>query len=383
MFKRGEFRKSYAFYFLFVFIIFYSPAFYFVTGGTAYRYFSDDTLHHYMIFSSVIMAFNLIFLYFKESKIFPVIDKKHILNISENLKSWPVKIYFGIIVVSVLLYCCFYLTRFPLISLALKGVLPERPDVTGDIPHFYTLSTFMLFIIPSVFFYYYPVIKNLYIKILLTLFVFILLIISGHKGIIAFFAIFYWVTILNMKVSYRFVVILLGLAAAYAVTKGVDKLNYETIEYLTTSPLRRFFVTQGTCMIFRFHALDIQYVFDSAVPIKNQICNFMSGGLNNGCSSPTFFVGDLMIKYGYYISVLIYTASLYLIILLIKNIDYHFKGNNFIGWSLFCIFFLTGMAEVSSDSIFRIFAIILNVFAVFVLTSFFKKLKIKDDNNRN
>ena len=377
MYKRGEFRKSYALYFLFIFIIFYSPAFYFVTGGTAYRYFSDDTLRHYMIFSSVIMTFNLIFLYFKESKFFPVIDKKHIQNIGEDLKTWPVKIYFGIIVVSVLLYCSFYLTRFPLISLALKGVLPERPDVTGDIPHFYTLSTFMLFIIPSVFFYYYPVIKNLYIKILLTLFVFLLLIISGHKGIIAFFAIFYWVTILNMRVSYKFILILIVLAAVYAVTKGVETFNLDTIEYLTTSPLRRFFVTQGTCMIYRFHALDIQYVFDSTVPIKNQICNFMYNGDGMGCSSPTFFVGDLIIKYGYYLSALIYSVSLYVIFLLIKNIDYHFKGNNFIGWSLFSIFFLTGMAEVSSDSIFRIFAIILNVFALFVLTSFFNKMKIK------
>ncbi len=336
-----------------------------------------------MNYSCVIMGINLIFLYFKNKRIFPVLNEKHLINISDNLLSKPVMIYFGVIVISVLIYIGIYFFRFPLISYAFKGVLLERPDITGFVPHFYTLSTLMVFIIPSVFFYYYPVIRNNYLKIILTVSIALLLIISGHKGIIAFFAIFFWLNILRGKISYRFILILLGLVVIYAITKGVTSFNSETIEYLATSPIRRFFATQGTCMIYRFHALDIQYVFDSTVPIKNQLCDFMYGGNGMGCSSPTFFIGDLIIKYGFIVATLIYIISLYVVIVLIKNIDHHFQNNNFIKWSIFCIFFLTGMAEVNSESIFRILAIILNVFAVFALTSFFQKSILKDDNNRN
>ncbi|PKP18953.1 MAG: hypothetical protein CVU05_12425 [Bacteroidetes bacterium HGW-Bacteroidetes-21] len=380
IFKNKEYKNAYALYFLFVFIIFYSPALYFISGGTAYRYFENSTLTHYINFSSVIISLNLFFLFFKNKKFFPVINKKYVEKFSENKVNKLTFIYFGVIILTIIAYIGIYFMRFPLISLLFNGELLERPDVSGNIPHFYTFSTVMLFIVPAIFFYFYPMIKSVYFKILLTGLVFLLLIISGHKGIITFFAIFFWFTILERKINFKFVGIVVVLLVVYGITKGINFTDPGTIEYLATSPLRRFFVTQGVCMIYRFHALDINYIFEAAVPIKNQICNFMYNGDGMGCSSPTFFVGDLIIKYGIVAATSIYVASLAFSMWIIKNVDEYFSKNYFVKWSLFSIFFLMGMAELSFESILRIIAITLNVFIVFALSSYFNKTSLSNDN---
>lgn len=374
--KNKEYKKSYILYFIFVFIIFYTPSIYFLLGGETYHYFSDKTLQHYMLYSSIIIFFNIVALYIKKTKLVPLLNEKLIKNIfTKNTNKYHI-IYFGIIVSVVFTYIALYFYRFPLVSYLFFGNLLERPDVTGNIPHFYTFSTFMGTIVPSFYFYYFDKIKKNYIHILSVIIIIILMTIGGHKGIVAFFAIFYWIVIYKGKINYKLPLIILLLIVIYAVTKGVNKLNIETFQYLLDSPTRRFFVTQGTCFIYRIHAMDVNYIFDATIPIKNQLCDIMNDGKGFGCSAPTFFIGDLIIKYGYIIATIIYTFSLYIIIVLIKNIDYFLKNNYFLLWSLFSIFYLMGMAEISIYSFLRILSILINVIIVYIIANKLNTIKI-------
>ncbi len=368
LYIKKEFEKTYILYSIFLFLIFYTPSVYYIFGGNSYKYFSDETFNHYMLYSSLIFAINILILGLKYTTGIPLIKIGLTGNeiIKSNILTYA---YIFIITIIIFFYIFFNFYSFPLISLAFNGVLLERPDITGSIPNFYSFSTIMVFVIPSFYFLLYNKIKNYkLLNILSILVVMLLCTISGHKGIVTFLFVFFWIVILKLKIDLKFPIILLVLIFIYAVTKGVKVINNETLGYLIESPLRRFFVTQGTCFIYRIYAIDIDYSFIKDIPLKVQICDMMYGGNGNGCSSPTVFIGDMLIKYGYLISTLTYTFVVYLIVLTIKNIDYHFKRNYFVLWSFYSIMYLIGMAEISIYSFIRITIILLNFLIIILLS---------------
>ena len=367
----NEQNKTYPIYFLFVLLIFYTPSIYYFFGGTSYRVFNDDTYSHYMNYSSLIIWINSIFLIIKNSTSVKPVKNAFLTRLKNEQINIYVVAYFGVILLLILGYIGLYFQEFPLISFLLNGVLLDRPDTSGAIPHFYTLSTIMLFIVPSIYIYLFNHIKYKITHVIILCFVALILTISGHKGMITFFFIFYWYFVLERKINLKFIIIIGVLFTVYAATKGISNLNYETAEYMMTSPFRRFFVTQGACMISRFHMMDIGYVLNAVDPIKNQVCEVMHGGVQEagGCSAPTFFIGDILLRYGYVVATIVYIASVALIFWVIKNVDVLYPDNLFVKWNLFCIFFLTGMVEISEHSIFRILLIIIHIYLTCLLAS--------------
>ena len=366
-----EQNKTYPLYALFILLIFYTPSIYYFLGGTSYRLFDDSTFISYMNYSSLIIGVNAFFLIIKNSTIIKPIKNDFLVRLKNGSVNLYLLSYFSIILLITLGYISYYFKDFPLISFLLTGILMDRPDTTGSIPHFYTISTIMLFIIPSIYIYFLNKIKSNTLHVIILALIGCFLAISGHKGMITFFAIFYWYYVLQHKINFKFIIIICVLLLVYSATKGINNFSLETLEYLMNSPTRRFFVTQGACMITRFHMVDINYVLNNIEPIKNQVCNVMHQSEINAasCSAPTFFIGDIIIKHGFVVATIVYILSAAIIFWIIKIIDINYNNNLFIKWNLFCFLYLIGMAEVDIYGVLRVITLIAHVYIVCFLSS--------------
>lgn len=370
-----EYKKMYILYFLFLVTIFYSPALYYYFGGKSYFTFNNKALIQYYYLSSFIFFVNSIFLFLKQTAFFPTIKQTQIFYF--HRKSNLLKIYFRIIISLILFYIILYFNKFPLIHYIQYHEIIERPDTTGSIPFFYTMSTLMMFILPSFYFYKIEE-KNKFQHAIWLLFISITMIIGGHKGIIAFFFIFWWFFILKAKINLKLILIVSLLVVIYAINKGIA-INANTLDYLFSSPYRRFFVTQGACLINRLHLININFPWDTAFDIKVQVCSYIFNSELGSCSAPTFFIGDLIVKYGFFIACLLYVLVLGAIIFILKIINILPKQNLFLNWNLYMIFFLLSMAEISFSSFLRIITIVLNIVIVVVLAHY--RIILKPNSN--
>ncbi len=366
-----EHKKNYIQYFLFLFIIFYSPAVYYIFGGTSYKIFNNESFINYLWLSIFIFFVNIIFLVLKQTSIIPFIRPiKKIITV-ENRMTLAVAIYFAFITLVLIMYIGMYANNFTLIHYIRYAEIIKRPDSVGSIPHFYIMSTFLMMIFPSFYFFRAKKITKIYEHFIWLMLITFFSVVAGHKGLITFFMIFFWYHILEHRIDIKLLTILLILLVIYALTKGVA-INTHTLSYLTESPLRRFFVTQGACMINRLYLVDINYFWDSQIYIKDQVCASMSHVDIGDCTAPTFFIGDLIVKYGYFTALLIYIIVLALIFFVIKQLDFYAKDNLFVKWNLFIIFFIIGMSEISIYSSIRIAVILFNLFFV----TFLSKIKL-------
>jgi hypothetical protein len=250
--------------------------------------------------------------------------------------------------------------------------------MTGAIPHFYTVQTIVSIIIPSIYFYYFDNIKTKRMHFIINIGLFFLFIASGNKGFIAYYLIFIWLYIFKAKIDIKIFLIFLFLMVVYMVTKGITQINSEVLEYMMSSPFRRFFVTQGTCFIHRVDMLNEGFDFiNNANPrgLKFDVFQHMYNTDMIG-SCPTFYTGDFFVLYGKFISVIIFIIISSIIIYISKYL-YLLQTNKkiFFYWNIYSILFLICMAEISKASIFRILLGIINIYIVLFLS----KLKVKNE----
>lgn len=232
--------------------------------------------------------------------------------------------------------------------------LLDRPDVSGNIPFYFTMSTIMCSFFPM-FYFFYKERRNkgkdlLYTAAWYGIIVFIMLV-GGNKGIIVYFAFFVWIYIWKMRIDWRIVSAGILLLYIYEVTiyGSVKIFDGKLLEGLV-SPLRRFFVTQGAMFINRIPLIE------SGVDLSDQyisayVYTRVYGGA--GGSAPTYFIGDLMIKYGYVIGMIIGMMVTFIIFLISKSLDSNKEMFLYKYWAQFYMIYLIGNASISFSFLIR------------------------------
>jgi len=355
--------------------IFYTPNLYFFLGGESYRFFSDESLVEYFHISTItFVLYTLLSVIIDSLKI-----KKNELNIKSNIF---ILIYFLFFLIPILAYYIIYVKQFPLVHLFITGELIKRPDMTGSIPHFYTVSTIVSIIIPSIYFFYFHQLKSKYYHLAINLVLFFLFIASGNKGFIAYYFIFLWIYIFNMKVDLKFFLMFIFLIFIYMISKGILEVNSDTLSYMMDSPFRRFFVTQGTGFIHRIDMVNEGFDFiNNADPrgLKFDVFKHMYN-LNIVGSAPTFYTGDFFAKYGAHISFLIFIV-ISSILLYASNYLFKLKTNIklFIYWNIYATLFMVVMAEINFINFLRIMVSTLNIYIVIFLGKIVIKKEFKNN----
>lgn len=364
-----EHKKSMVILYIGLFWTFVTPFYFFLFGGTTYKVFSDNSLNIYSIYSSIILIITILGIFFKQKlknklkKNLPI--KKH------NNKL--VKVYFSTIVFITIGYICIYFNHFPIIHFFISGVLLDRADTSGHIPHFKSFTLFAYMLFPSIYFYYYNQLKEkVYLNFLIISIVSFILVIGGHKGVIVFFFLFCWIYIYSYKINLKIVFIFLFLLFVYIISKGISEVNADLFSYIMTSPLRRFFVTQGTGFIVRIDMLETNYILTFSEVIKQEVFHIIYNASYLG-SHPTFFLGDILFKYGYFTSIIIYIFVLIFIILVSFYIENYYKNNLFIYWNWYNLLLLLCLAEVSWINFLTYIMLICNI----IIVLFLKEIKIE------
>ncbi len=344
--------------------IFYTPSFYFYFGGDVYRFFSDESLIDFFHISTLTICIYLIL-----SILIGLIKiKQNILFVQNTIL---VRLYFLLFALPILLYYFVYFEYFPLVQLLLSGDLIERPDMTGSIPHFYTVSTVVSIIIPSIYFFYFKNIHN-YLHIFINIILIFLFIASGNKGFLVYYFIFIWLYVMNRQINIKLVFMLIFLMLIYAVTKGILEYNEDVLSYMLNSPFRRFFVSQGTGFIHRVDMINEGFDFINNSNIRGLKFDVFSHMYNTSTivgSAPTFYTGDLFAKYGIQFSLMVFVI-ISSILLYTSNYLYNLDTNIklFLYWNIYAILFFIVMAEINLANMMRFLVGILNIYIVILLS---------------
>lgn len=359
-------------YYAFNFLLFCGPLVYYKLGYTGYS--SAISYNSMFIFQWVVLVIILLNIFFTY---FIIRNNKKILYSTFYKLSFDnihnkrlVKHFYIVIYLISILYIIIYRKYFPISKLIEEGELGERLDKTGAIPFYITMSAIFMVFIPSGFLYFRNLTKSKILKFLLMLFTLFCLSAGGNKGIISFFLIFY-VLLVNKKQSFFKYILLVGvLAFIYVVFKGVTEFNAQTIDYLVESPFRRLFAAQGSGFITRIEMM-LNNEFVEGWEIKKQVyAKIYSTNIGDG-SSPTHFLGDLILKYGYFISFLIYLIYLSLMTRLLYTIGIVYRNDTkstFILWNFFLISYLTVNSDISLANLIRFVLIFMNLYIVYYVS---------------
>ncbi len=141
-------NKASVIYALSLITIFYTPTLYYFFGGEVYRFFSESTLITYTHIATFVFVIYSAITFFICS-----------LNIkSKNITfkdSYLVNFYFAFFILVITLYYAVYIKDMPLAAFILTQEITERPDLTGNIPNFYTISSLVMIYLGSVYFYFF------------------------------------------------------------------------------------------------------------------------------------------------------------------------------------------------------------------------------------
>jgi len=366
---KKDYKRITFLYSLSLITIFYTPSLYFFFGGEVYRFFSDESLVDFFHIATL-----TIFIYlFLSISIDQLKLRKKTLFIRDN---FFIKFYFLVFLIPILLYYIVYFKQFPLVQLIYTGELTDRPDMTGAIPHFYTVSTIVSVIIPSIYFFYFDDIKSKYKHFFINTIMIFLFIASGNKGFLVYYFIFIWLYIFKGKLDIKVFLMFIFSLAVYAITKGLLEVNPELFSYMMNSPFRRFFVSQGTGFIHRVDMLNEGFDFINNVNprgLKFDVFQHMYNTTLIG-SAPTFYTGDFLVKYGKVFSFLIF-ITISSILLYVSKFLYRLDTNIrlFIYWNIYSILFFIVMAEINFANLLRMFVGITNIYIVILLS----KIKLK------
>ena len=350
--------------------IFYTPSLYFFFDGEVYRFFSDKNLIYFFHIGTVTICIYLFLSIFIDQY---NLKKQRLLINKDN---FFIALYFLGFLIPILLYYIVYFKQFPLVQLFYTGDLIDRPDMTGSIPHFYTVSTIVSIVIPSIYFFYFINIKGYYKHFFINIVMIFLFIASGNKGFLVYYFIFIWLYVFKAKLDIRVLLMFIFSLVVYATTKGIQEIDPELVSYMMNSPFRRFFVTQGTGFIHRIDMLNEGFDFINNVNPRGLKFDVFQHMYNTNIigSAPTFYTGDFLVKYGkvFSFSIFIIISSLLLYVSkFLHKLETNIKL--FIYWNIYAVLFFIVMAEINLSNSLRVFVGIFNIFIVILLS----KIKLK------
>ncbi len=367
-------KSLYSLYYFLNVTIFLGPILYYKIGFIAYNtVVSDQSLEDYMYIGTAVAAINIFFkkiVDLKERNIF-----SYVLN-SFSKKAGGNKMitsYYALVLLICLFYIILYLKYLPLYGLIINGEIGERLDLTGAVPFYITASSVFMICIPSAFFYFKEYQSNKLLNFVLFMFVLVGLTAGGNKGIVSFFILFYILFSFKNIAKWKVILASFSVLFIYAVSKGIKTLNAESLAYLSESPFRRLFATQGVGFIGRIKMVyENKFDLNSIYNIKQQLYAEMYNMPLGSGSGPTHFMGDLYVSYGIYIMALIYVIYLLFALNLIKAVDTQldYKKHSLVLWNVFILIYLSTMSDISVANVLRLSIVFLNLLIVFQFSKF-------------
>lgn len=376
--KLKEYKKSLSIFLLIVVTIFYSPVIYYtILGGTSYRVFDSIALSMFVIIGSSVFLMISILLMLKNS--FKIKKRGKIIDNKSNIL---LNFYAFTIIIGVILYLVFFFRYLPFYQALKFGLVIDRPDSVGYIPYYFTFTAFSNLLIPGFYFYYINKInRNWLLKVFLLFTISIILISGGNKGFLAYFYIFILIYEFKLRINSKMIVLLVFLFTSYLLlSAGRIEFTAKSLEYIMSSPFRRFFVAQGSGFIVRIQLLNQGFDFTGIGLLKNYV-NEMIYGTGPGGSSPTYFMGDLMVKYGYLGGSLFHIIIVSILVFISRYIDVNYDSNLYIKWNFFFILYLLGMAEISKAFMLRGTVLVVNMIIIYILARI--KKQSKESNMRD
>lgn len=357
---------------LFLSIIFYLPILYYRLGFTVYRHsFSSGSLEIFTYVScGAIFLQTIAYLLIKSIK--PNLFAQQFKRLSEltSRKSLLVGLYFFLFSAVIVGYLFVFRNKLPIYALLFSGELLERPDKVGGVPLFYTMSSFYMVIIPSVYLYYHSYIKYRWLHVICVLLVSGILVAGGHKGLIAFFYLFLWFFIFKGRVNLASILLISFLLGVYGLSKGKTTLDGEVAATIAESAIRRFSVTQGLGFIVRIDMMNSGQLDLDGIPFKVQV--FQKVYREEVGTCPTVFVANVIPYMGYFVAAVVYLLYCIFIFFFLKSLKRYGVDNYFVLWNIFIILFLTGMTDFSVYVFLRCFTAALNV----VIVGFLQRIRL-------
>ncbi|UOB21226.1 hypothetical protein [Macrococcus armenti] len=348
-----------------LFIIFIGPVVYYsYLNGTSYKIFSNQAYNTFMkigVFTNLYSAFLILFtknlnssLKFNDYK-----DKRLRLTKLQV-------IIFTFIFMITLAYILYNIKYFPIYAIFESGEFDQRIEQSGAIQGYHVMSTFMFFIIPSIFFYINNSKASKLIKLLSFVTTIFILVSGGNKGILLFFILFIWIYLFKYKINIRLVM--------YTIVSFIVFALFSPSEDFITSALRRFFVTQGAGLIARVELVisNISINVENANSIIFQLIYRTIGGAH-----PTFIIGNFILQYGIFLGMLI--SCIIILIVIVSGALLQYKNAVAgLAWLQFSIVYLMGMSGYAGVStIYRL----LIIYSMIVLFAFITpKLKSRDES---
>lgn len=356
-----QYKTSVFIWFFCYLTLFVTPSYYIVYGGAAYDLYTDYGLEKYYILSSIYGVCIFVFLFLKGNRIYPIeydISKEKCVS----KLTWA---YVFIVFSTVLAYIIYYFKEMPFYMIML-GESFVRPDTTHNgIKFYFTFSLLMDIICPSLYFIIRSQIKSKVVDLLLIVLISFFLIVGGSKGTLIYFFIFYWFSVLELKISKQFVILFIMSFVIYFFIKGVSLSNITEFIDAMVSPLRRFFVTQGIAIPIRFD-MDNFNLFNgvSYQDIKFVVFRYVYG--YEPGSMPVIFFPDVIIKFGYFVGVLLLSLFFFILFYISKLVD--LSKSYFYHWMFYILSFSVLMSGFSDANMYRIIAGIINIAIVYIVS---------------
>jgi hypothetical protein len=349
--------------------MFFSPVIYYdVLSGTAYKGFDVEAMNQYKLFGIISYLFIIFILIVFNGKICKKRDLKIVYTYSVFYK-----LYVCIIIILVFIYLSIYFNKLMLFRI-LNGLgdYDIRPDSYHIVPFWFSFSSLIDICLPSFLFAYIKSIKKDRYIMFFVLIQACALVLGGNKGNLIYFVIFFLLFFVfesSIFIKIFFAILSIFSFVFYIFIKGQNLYIFFNDEKALASPFRRFFVTQGAGLINKLYMLKegmfVHVNHLSSLEIKRNLFSYIYGKTDG--AHPTYFVGDIILKYGFIIGYLMNFYILYFIFYISEIIYYKFSNNLFLSWN-FCFFcFLIGNSSFEKPNFYRFLIILFNVFLFFLL----------------
>ncbi len=363
------YRSSLCMFFFLITVVLFTPAlFYMFIPNASYIRFSVKAFQLYMFLSAVsFLAYSLILTCLQGINFSHKISRISRWGIPYHVRTCSLYLFFAVIFLILVFFLIRYAKYLPLFEAIFANKRVSRPDATGSIPHWFTFSC-LLCIVPPCFylFYYEKKHPSKAINLALICITAVFMVAGGNKGFLAFWFLFLWVYVWDMKIDVRIIV---AAAVAFMLVPVLmlgmrDLFSMDTISWAVNYGLSRLFLTTGAMLINRIEMILQGFPFsNNNQEISKQV--FLYVYERDGGSAPTYFMGNLLVKHGFLAGFLMHLTVFILLAAIARRLDSQ-KTPLYKIWLFYLIQYFLGVAPFSMSFLYR-FCLIVALYLVFQL----------------
>lgn len=352
------YRKSMCIFYLLILTELYTPACYYMAGTTTYLKFGPKAFQLYMFMGTLsFLGYSLILLCVQRLRF----EKKNLV-----LTHWdmPAKrmtllwLFVMCVIGIIVIYLIHFRDGLPFYQAVFHTFkMQMRPDTSGAIPHWFTVSALIMIPLPAFYLYYHQ--KRGFHKITklaLICLISLAIVLGGNKGFVVYWFIFLWIYLWKMRIDGRVLVVALLAVVFTAIIMGggVSNISLDGLKGTAKYGFGRFFLTQGAMLVNRIEMVLQDYPFNDG-RFSNQVFSFVYG--MDGGSAPTYYLGDLLVRFGFAGGFLLHLPVFMMLAIVGRYLDCQ-EFSEYKTHLFFSVQFFLGMAEISMSFFYRLLLIL-------------------------